>query len=466
MNSSVFLLETPLSQDFISNVFEHIQDKTFHDGMVGNHVNMNQKIRQDLWIKEPAMVTYVDNYIYSTIYEDVKQKLGCDVKFREYWKIGQYHGDREGFYNTHSDTAGETKYRKVSLVCSLTDPNEYEGGVLTFDTLDIHIKLEKGQVVVFDSSLLHRVTPVTKGIRTVFIGFFFDDEGSLTKRNISKVDDFETYIKLYIPLLHDMTMQYEYILKPDKYVLKTDDVGTLNTLGDIDYSDRHSGHSWTDKDDFLFESHNADTLVVTFAGMGWKDSIPTFVFHNFLQCYTNVDKLFLRDISCRYYIAGLKNSTNTFEETIALYRRLINRQKYKKIVAFGCSAGGYAAILYGQILGFDKVIAFSPQTVLSSLKEDLMGDIYNAPKTCKWLRTHSDDGHFQQALNLNNFRPFAVPIDIHYSVHANKGADKKHALFLESGNCRLFEHEGNTHMVALKLRDEGKLKEIMENAIF
>ena len=149
-----------------------------------------------------------------------------------------------------------------------------------------------------------------------------------------------------------------------------------------------------------------------------------------------------------------------------MYRELISRKKYKRIVGLGCSAGGYAAILYGQLLGIDKVLAFSPQTVLTERKEDLIGDVYNAPKTCKWLRKlYPENEDYQKALDLNNFRPFSCPIDIHYSVNANKGADKKHAIYLESSNCITIEHPGNVHMLALTLRDKGKLKEIIDEAI-
>ena len=67
---------------------------------------------------------------------------------------------------------------------------------------------------------------------------------------------------------------------------------------------------------------------------------------------------------------------------------------------------------------------------------------------------------------MRNWRgPFQCPIDIHYSVNGNKGADKKHAIYLESSNCNTIEHPGNDHMIALTLRDNGNLKEIIDDAI-
>lgn len=394
------------------------------------------------------------------MYDNIKQHFG-DIKYREHWKIGKYYGDSEGFYGAHRDTTGDTKYRKMSIVCSLTDPSEYEGGELRFDELNIVIKLQKGQVVLFDSSMLHRVTPVTYGLRTVLIGFMFDDIGCQIKHDISQYSNFSTYIQNYIPLLDNITLTYNNLLT-DTYLNNDKNV----VLGDIDYSDKHKEHPWKDIDDYYIEDNNSDILFVTFAGMGWKDAIPTFIFYNFLKSYTTIDKLFLRDIKCRYYIDGIKNSTSTFKETINLYTELIHRKKHKRIIALGCSSGGYAAILYGHILGFDKVIAFGPQTVLTSIKEDLIGDIYNAPKTCKLLRTlHTEDNDYQTALDLNNYRPFKSSIDIYYSVNGNKGTDKKHAIYLQSAMCTTIEYPENNHMIALVLRDQGKLKSIIDKAI-
>jgi hypothetical protein len=42
---------------------------------------------------------------------------------------------------------------------------------------------------------------------------------------------------------------------------------------------------------------------------------------------------------------------------------------------------------------------------------------------------------------------------------------QKHAIYLESLNCSTIEHPGNDHMIALTLRDKGKLKEIIDGVI-
>jgi PKHD-type hydroxylase len=81
-----------------------------------------------------------------------------------------YNSDELGFYDWHIDMGPEKADRKLSLVCNLTDPSEYEGGELQLHTGQIIVpEREKGTVIIFPSYILHRVTPVTKGIRRTLV---------------------------------------------------------------------------------------------------------------------------------------------------------------------------------------------------------------------------------------------------------------------------------------------------------
>ena len=73
-------------------------------------------------------------------------------------------------YNWHIDTfllSGQPLDRKVTVICLMNDPSEFEGGELQInvDGKILEAQLKKGSVIVFPSFLLHRVTPVTKGVR-------------------------------------------------------------------------------------------------------------------------------------------------------------------------------------------------------------------------------------------------------------------------------------------------------------
>lgn len=56
--------------------------------------------------------------------------------------------------------------RKVSVVCLLSDPSEFEGGNLEIKLhQEYKTPLKKGSIIAFPSILQHRVTPVTSGLR-------------------------------------------------------------------------------------------------------------------------------------------------------------------------------------------------------------------------------------------------------------------------------------------------------------
>jgi predicted 2-oxoglutarate/Fe(II)-dependent dioxygenase YbiX len=481
MNYKIY--KNVLDEEFIEYVLNNVDKSTYHQGTAGNKINSNQKRRLDLHIKSKSILEKIDNEIYDKLYTDVVENF-TDIKYREKWKIGFYSESDQGFYNLHTDNARNTKYRKTSLVCMLSEPDEYEGGELYFQKLDKQFKLNKGDVIIFDSALMHGVHPVTKGKRYVLISFFFDDAG-LNFKNAAELSEINA--NKYIPFLKNLNIKYPTVTRESAQIpaslvpaslapaslapasLASASLVPINK-GDVDYSDLHQ-HAWDDMDNYHYEDNDSDTLIVLFSGMGWKKSLPTFIFYNFLKSYTNTDKLFLRDVKTRYYLTGIKNSTVDYEETLELYKTLISKKNYKRVIGLGCSAGGYAAILYGLQLNFDKIIAFSPQTVLNDKKESLIQDIYNAPKTCKWLRTLNQQNEpcqkaYQKALDLANFMPFTSPIQIHYSVGGNRGIDKNHAEYLgDDASCTLTEHPGSDHMIALTLRNNGKLKEIIDEAL-
>jgi PKHD-type hydroxylase len=89
------------------------------------------------------------------------------------------YGGASNAYGRHVDGAirqspdGTALRADVSATLFLTDPEDYEGGVLTIvDTFGAHgIKLKAGSLVVYPSSSVHEVTPVTRGHRVACFMF-------------------------------------------------------------------------------------------------------------------------------------------------------------------------------------------------------------------------------------------------------------------------------------------------------
>jgi PKHD-type hydroxylase len=90
--------------------------------------------------------------------------------FYEPMQICLYEEQALGHYDWHTDWASKLTgvQRKLSVVLLLNDASEFEGGELQVKQVsDVAQTLEckKGRAWFFPSYTLHRVTPVTKGIR-------------------------------------------------------------------------------------------------------------------------------------------------------------------------------------------------------------------------------------------------------------------------------------------------------------
>jgi PKHD-type hydroxylase len=70
-------------------------------------------------------------------------------------------------YEWHIDRGMQTGTRKLSLTLQLSDPETYDGGDLElwFGGEPIKASRDRGMMTLFPSWAMHRVTPVTEGVR-------------------------------------------------------------------------------------------------------------------------------------------------------------------------------------------------------------------------------------------------------------------------------------------------------------
>lgn len=83
-------------------------------------------------------------------------------------QLARYKSLDKGHYDWHMDARAPVAgvQRKLTCVILLSDPSEFEGGVLQLKGLENETLLDKqGSIIVFPSFIEHKVTPVTKGVR-------------------------------------------------------------------------------------------------------------------------------------------------------------------------------------------------------------------------------------------------------------------------------------------------------------
>ena len=74
--------------------------------------------------------------------------------------------------------------------------------------------------------------------------------------------------------------------------------------------------------------------------------------------------IFLRDIKKQWYLSGLNQQISNPQAMIDFLKR---ETAGYKIIALGSSAGGFAAVLFGQILGAERIYSFNGQFEINSL---------------------------------------------------------------------------------------------------
>ena len=130
----------------------------------------------------------------------------------------------------------------------------------------------------------------------------------------------------------------------------------------------------------------------------------------------------------------------------------------KKVAMMGLSMGGYGAIILGTLLNVDEVIAFSPQTYLTSFR-------YNKAKLEKKYLDLDFDKKLTDLKNfLNKHQNEKTIYRIYYGV-LNR-IDCKHAENIrEFNNVILYPIQSKKHTVASILIQDGTVSELIKNII-
>ena len=163
--------------DLILNVPEW---NNLSDGIVGGQTTIDgAAVVHDIRRSRVAWMQYNED---NAGLWDVMSKIIAEVnsQFFQFDLTGMYepmqlseyiaNGDKSGHYSWHTDMSMMDRHvpRKLSMALLLSDPSEFEGGEFEVKTdCDIPITLEqkRGRAWFFPSWVLHRVTPVTKGVR-------------------------------------------------------------------------------------------------------------------------------------------------------------------------------------------------------------------------------------------------------------------------------------------------------------
>ena len=204
-------------------------------------------------------------------------------------------------------------------------------------------------------------------------------------------------------------------------------------------------------------------LAVAFGGIAMSvGGIPPFEFFRVLNEAEPAKKLLLRDRSQSWYHRGVDGFADDIAGVEAALRQIVEREQPRKLVMLGASAGGYAALLFGRLLGAAEIHAFGPQTfigpglrlrhldyrwgrlwlslMLSGRYQPRYGDLYRVFK-----RTPSEGSR----------------VVVHYCD--SDRFDNAHARRLgRHPDVELRRYDEGGHFIVKHLRDTGQLKPLLQ----
>ena len=125
----------------------------------------------DKWRSADVRYIKPNHIIHSELSKFASQfgNYDCEIVQVITYKEGNY-------YKWHQDGSG-SGYRKLSFISILNPPNEYDGGELEIEGIDLpEYAYDPLSIIVFNPALRHRVKPITRGIRHSLVTWFKDKD--------------------------------------------------------------------------------------------------------------------------------------------------------------------------------------------------------------------------------------------------------------------------------------------------
>ena len=158
----------------IDTILQYVNDMELLDGTLARP-NISNKVNSEY--RRSKLCWFPKIQKYKWLYEKLGQLANkandllwdFDITgMAECIQYAEYDQNYKGYYDWHTDVGNaEVSKRKISISVQLSDPSEYEGGELQFFYRKDIVTVEKaiGTAIFFPSYFLHKVQPITKGIR-------------------------------------------------------------------------------------------------------------------------------------------------------------------------------------------------------------------------------------------------------------------------------------------------------------
>src|SRR5215212_614845 len=208
-------------------------------------------------------------------------------------------------------------------------------------------------------------------------------------------------------------------------------------------------------------------LLIAFTGFQGALNVPPFDFFA-ASGHLGSSRILLRDPTHLLYFKGCPPDAPGFNTLLERLATEIARLSPERITCVGTSSGGFGAMLFGHLLGVDRVHAFAPT---------VYGSVWLTALNSDWqqVRQRISPRHWLYELlippSLWKYRNLPRVLSrwngrTNFSVHVcarNTHDMTRTERFRGLPHVEIVTHECSTHQVARHLVREGKLLEIFDD---
>jgi hypothetical protein len=206
------------------------------------------------------------------------------------------------------------------------------------------------------------------------------------------------------------------------------------------------------------------TLLLAFGGIRGGLGVPVFEFFG-VSAELEAKRMFVRDLRQSWYHRGLSGHTKGIDDTARLLQEHLDRAGVERLVVVGNSAGGYAALLLGTMLGADVSLCFGPQTLVDPDAMAAFGDRRWERELGGLKRAGELDARYSDLVTaLPQLEPAGTRHEVYFD--ASFGLDRTHAERIgELAGVQLHPLDGGAHGIAQMMRESGELKRVLTAAL-
>ena len=141
-------------------------------------LDLAHKQRSDYLIEEKDIIRAIQIRVQRRILPEILKAFQFRATRMERYIVSCYDAKDGGHFRPHRDnTTKGTAHRRFAVSVNLND--DFDGGELGFPEYGpAGFKMPVGGAAIFSCSLLHMVSPVTRGKRYAFLPFLYDDEAA------------------------------------------------------------------------------------------------------------------------------------------------------------------------------------------------------------------------------------------------------------------------------------------------